>query len=132
MTFEQIFESKTNRFVMIGLFLALLELIRERLVWVKQPKSSKQLHLRSLTDEPAEQAVQKAIQASEAESADTETLKQTRPQEKTPVPITEISQKTGLAKSKPPVTQQQQQSAVPITELPPENKPKSKEPIIDQ
>jgi segregation and condensation protein A len=133
MTFEQIFESKTNRFVMIGLFLALLELIRERLVWVKQPKSSKQLHLRSLTDEPAEQAVQKAIQASEAESTDTETPKQTKPQEKPPVPITEISQKTDPAKSKPPVTQQQQQqSAVPITELPPENKPKSKEPIIDQ
>jgi segregation and condensation protein A len=38
MTFERIFESKSNRVVMIGLFLALLELIREKLVWAKQPR----------------------------------------------------------------------------------------------
>jgi len=33
LTFERLFESKTNRVVMIGLFLALLELIRQRLIW---------------------------------------------------------------------------------------------------
>ncbi|MHC4542437.1 MAG: segregation and condensation protein A [Planctomycetota bacterium] len=57
MTFERIFESRTNRVVMIGLFLALLELIRERLIWAEQPAQST-VYLRSLTEEPAEEAVQ--------------------------------------------------------------------------
>jgi len=67
MTFERLFESRTNRLVMIGLFLALLELIREKLIWAKQQASSSSIYLRPLTDEPAEQAVQKAIIASEAD-----------------------------------------------------------------
>jgi hypothetical protein len=61
MSFERIFESGANRVIMIGLFLALLELIREKLIWAKQPTSSSSIYLRPLTDEPAEQAVQKAI-----------------------------------------------------------------------
>ena len=61
MSFERIFESGANRVVMIGLFLALLELVRERLIWAKQPASSSSIYLRPLTDEPAEQAVRKAI-----------------------------------------------------------------------
>ena len=40
MTFERIFESRISRVVMIGLFLALLELIRERLAWVEQASDS--------------------------------------------------------------------------------------------
>ena len=95
MIFERIFESGANRAVMIGLFLALLELVREKLVWAEQPKSSAKLYLRSLTDEPAEQAVQKAILASDAE---------TRPDQ-------------------PPQTQQQKQSPIPITELPQKSRP---------
>ena len=63
MSLEHIFESGTNRVVMVGLFLALLELIREGLVWAKQPKSSTSIYLRPLTEEPAEQAVRKAIRA---------------------------------------------------------------------
>ena len=63
MTFERVFESKPSRVVMIGLFLALLELIREKLVWAEAAESGtpSQLYLRALTDEPAEQAVEKAI-----------------------------------------------------------------------
>jgi len=95
MIFERIFESGANRAVMIGLFLALLELIREKLVWVEQPKSSARLYLRSLTDEPTEQVVQKAILASDAE---------TRPDQ-------------------PPQTQQQKQPPIPITELPQKSRP---------
>lgn len=64
MTFERIFESRPNRLVMVGLFLALLELIRDRLAWAEQSDSaSQQIYLRALTDEPAEQAVQNAILA---------------------------------------------------------------------
>jgi len=68
MTFERLFESRANRLAMIGLFLALLELIREKLVWAEQQASSSSIYLRPLTDEPAEQAVQKAIIAVEADN----------------------------------------------------------------
>jgi len=68
MTFERLFEPRTNRLAMIGLFLALLELIREKLIWAKQQASSSSIYLRTLTEEPAEQAVQKAIIAAEADN----------------------------------------------------------------
>lgn len=58
--FEQIFEGQP-KLALVGLFLALLELIRSRLVWAEQAKQFETIFLRSLTDEPAEQAVQKAI-----------------------------------------------------------------------
>ncbi|MHC4740477.1 MAG: segregation and condensation protein A, partial [Planctomycetota bacterium] len=58
LTFEQIFERGSGRLVMVGLFLALLELIRDKLVSVEQPASTSAIYLRALTDEPAEQAVQ--------------------------------------------------------------------------
>ena len=97
MSFEQIFESRANRSVMIGLFLALLELIREKLVWAKQPASSAAIYLRSLTDEPAEQAVQKAILAV-AETNDKQSA-QTQQQKQPPIPITELPQKSRPAAS---------------------------------
>jgi len=82
MTFERLFESRTNRFAMIGLFLALLELIREKLIWAKQHASSSSIYLRPLTDEPAEQAVQKAIIAAEADN------KPAQAEQKKPPPLT--------------------------------------------
>lgn len=62
MTFVRIFESRPNRLVMVGLFLAMLELIRGKLVWAEQSEGDpNQIYLRALTEEPAEQAVQRAI-----------------------------------------------------------------------
>jgi len=61
LTFRRLFEDQPNRLIMIGQFLALLELIRGKLVWVEQDKKSKDLYLRPLTDEPADQAVQRVI-----------------------------------------------------------------------
>jgi len=62
MTFERVFDTRPNRLVMVGLFLAMLELIRDRLIWAEQSETTpSQIYLRALTDEPAEQAVQKAI-----------------------------------------------------------------------
>ena len=61
LTFERLFEPGPSRLAMVGLFLALLELIRDRLIWAEQNEPSPQIYLRALTDEPAEQAVQKAI-----------------------------------------------------------------------
>jgi segregation and condensation protein A len=91
MSFERIFESKPNRVVMIGLFLALLELVREKLVRAKQSSSSSSIDLRPLTDEPAEGAVKKAILAlAEPDKAE---LPQTGQQKQPPIPIVEISTK---------------------------------------
>ena len=90
--FERIFEAKANRVVMIGLFLALLELIRERLVCAEQPKSSASIYLRSLTDQPPEQAVQKALLALNAEDKNQQPL-QTRLKKPPPVPIEELPKK---------------------------------------
>ena len=98
MIFERIFGSGANRAVMIGLFLALLELVREKLVWAEQPKSSARLYLRSLTDEPAEQVVQKAILASDAETRPDQPPR-TQQKKRPPIPITELPQKSRPAAS---------------------------------
>ena len=86
-SFERLFEAKTSRSVMVGLFLALLELIRDKLVWVEQSESSGTLYLKALTDEPAEQAVQKAILA--ISEQDSEQPGRTRTQQP-PIPIAEL------------------------------------------
>jgi len=118
MTFERIFESRTDRAVMIGLFLALLELIREKLIWAEQQSAGSAIYLRSLTDEPAEQAVQQAILATEADGDEYQAERQERP----PIPITEFP-----AKSRAPVQTDDQPlqdaQVIPIAELPSENKP---------
>jgi segregation and condensation protein A len=86
LTFERIFDSRPNRLVMVGIFLALLELIRGGLVWAEQGENSSQIYLRSLTDEPAEQAVQRAIMATgEAEAA-----AQGAPSHTLAIPIVEV------------------------------------------
>ena len=74
--FEKIFESTPNRLVIVGLFLALLELIRDALVSVEQLPSSNSFRVRALTDEPAEQAVQKSLLNSgeQVKAADNETI----------------------------------------------------------
>ncbi|MHC4457408.1 MAG: segregation and condensation protein A [Planctomycetota bacterium] len=93
MSFERLFESCDNRLVMIGLFLALLELIREGLVWAKQPASSTSIYLKPLTDEAPEQAVQKAIAASDAQASNNKPA-QSGQHKKSTIPISELPQKT--------------------------------------
>ncbi len=61
MAMESIFEGRKNRLVLIGLFLALLELIRNRLVWAEQAEPNSPIYLKPLTRVPAEEAVRKAI-----------------------------------------------------------------------
>ena len=92
MNFERIFESKPNRIVMVGLFLALLELIREKLVWAKTSSSSPSIYLRPLTDEPPEEVVRKAILA--LAEADTVGPSHTEQQKQPPIPIVEVSAKS--------------------------------------
>ncbi len=94
MPFKRIFERAPSRVAMIGLFLALLELIRAKLVWAEQPESSSaalgagsaDIYLRSLTDEPAEEIVPKAIFAAA---------------EPTPIPIAELPPQQNRPASEP-------------------------------
>jgi len=112
LTFERIFESRSNRVVMVGLFLALLELVRSKLIWAEQPAQST-IYLRSLTEAPAEEAVRNAILASEASSD--ETAQQQR-KEEPPIPIAEVPSKHEV-----PVLSTApsgELSAIPISELP--------------
>jgi segregation and condensation protein A len=123
MTFERIFEAKPNRAVMIGLFLALLELIREKLVWVEQPTPS-QIFLRPLTTEPAEQVVQKAILT--ATKTETENMSQKVTQEQGLEPISEPSRQRQQAIQ--PVPEEPHKVPISIVELPPDKKPSSLHP----
>jgi segregation and condensation protein A len=88
MSFERIFESRTSRVVMIGLFLALLELIREKLVGAEQEGISPSIYLRPLTEKNAEQAVQEAI-FTLTEAGNGQAV-QAKKQEKPPIPIAEL------------------------------------------
>lgn len=88
LTFERVFEGKPNRLVMVGLFLSMLELIRAKLIWAEQPENSSQIYVRSLTNEPPEQAVQRAIMAAgEVESGSNE---EAQPAHVLPIPIVEL------------------------------------------
>jgi segregation and condensation protein A len=88
MSFERIFESRTSRVVMIGLFLALLELIREKLVGAEQEGILSSIYLRPLTEKNAEQAVQEAILT--LAETNSEQAVQAQNQKKPPIPIAEL------------------------------------------
>lgn len=98
LTFARIFEGRPNRLVMVGIFLAVLELIRGKLIWAEQEESSSQIFLRAITDEPAEQAVQRAIMAfdeSETEPVEPQPQQAEPPTEQQtasapPIPIVEL------------------------------------------
>jgi hypothetical protein len=55
MTFRQIFTGRTKKSELLGLFLAMLELIRRRRIFIRQEKSFGEIHvfLRNQQDEPA-------------------------------------------------------------------------------
>jgi len=82
MPFRRLFETDANRLVLIGLFLALLELIRQSLVSAEQAKSSADIYLRALTDTPAEQAVQAAIVEAAAQTDGQTTQRKYQQQQK--------------------------------------------------
>ncbi len=101
MTFERIFESRPNRLVMVGLFLALLELIRDKLAWAEQSESQPhQIYVRSLTEEPAELAVQRAILV--VGEPDNGTLGDRQETQQPPVPIAELPPKRAERTSEQP------------------------------
>lgn len=114
MIFERIFETRSSRVVMIGLFLALLELIREKLIWVEQPANGA-IFLRALTEEPAEQAVQQAILAAVTGDDESAREESQETQESPPIPIAEIPPKEKTTT----IVHTQGQTEIPIAELSP-------------
>ncbi len=91
MTLERVFEERHNRLVMIGLFLAMLELIRNKLIWAEQPDSEGPVYLKPLTSEPAEEAVHNAIYASpEAMESTPQDSRQTELPVRAPVRIVDM------------------------------------------
>jgi segregation and condensation protein A len=101
MSFTRIFEGKKNRLIMVGLFLAVLELVREKLVTAEQAKPLMPIYLRALTDEPAEQVVHNAMMARSVEeeaqedakdraSIPIETVETVEPGADVEIPIVEI------------------------------------------
>ncbi len=61
LTFEQVFLGRSNKLEIVGLFLALLELIRMKLVRIEQERSFGAIYIFALTEEPAELAVAHAV-----------------------------------------------------------------------
>jgi segregation and condensation protein A len=97
MSFERVFENRGNRMALVGLFLAILELIREQLISVEQQPTASQIYLRALTQAPAEEAVRKAMMEVEAADRKTEDGGQkAEGGEKPPIPIVEIPPEGGL------------------------------------
>ncbi len=78
MTFERLFEGRTNRLVLIGMFLALLELVRNKLITAEQDDHGGAIYLRAITDEPAQQAVKNAIMMNEQERLAAEASRQSQ------------------------------------------------------
>jgi segregation and condensation protein A len=115
MSFERIFESRKNRLEIAGLFLALLELVREKLVWAEQQQATGAIYLRPLTNEPAEQAVQKAIQAA-AESLEQDRTNEAQSHPQSSVKIVEIP--AGNQAVEPVITKKEQKTPIPIPQLP--------------
>jgi len=57
LTFRQIFEGRTSRSEIVGLFLALLELVRQKKVFANQEKSFGEVYIRANPDPPAEDEI---------------------------------------------------------------------------
>ena len=116
LTFERIFDGKPNRLVMVGLFLAMLELIRDKLIWAEQPENSSQIYVRSLTEEPPEQAVQRAIMAAgEAENGAQQEV--APPPQTPPIPIVELPPKSSVQAQEPEDEDQELDAALADDDL---------------
>ena len=94
MSFEEIFKGHTTRLAMMGLFLAMLELIRDQLIWVEQPDQLGPIFVKSLTNEAPELAVQNTIRArTESEQPIFDETSHVETKEP-PIPIQELPSKT--------------------------------------
>ena len=133
MTFHDIFKEKENRLVMVGLFLAMLELIRDQLIFVEQANQSAPIMVRALTDEPAEQAVMNTIASNISEEEpeglqaediieETQTSFE-QPESQIDKPQEEIVAEETTSVAEEPQVDKPKHAPIPIQELPPIAKP---------
>jgi segregation and condensation protein A len=120
MSFARIFESRNSRLAMVGLFLAVLELIRAQLISAEQPQPAGEIYLRAMTDVPAEEAVRKAILEVEAAATANQQTETTTP-EPPPIPIEEIPARAAPETGQKVDDTQSRQIPIPIVELPADN-----------
>lgn len=106
MTFKRLFETGSRRIVLVGMFLALLELIRDSLISVEQPESNGEIYIKSLTDKPAETAVQEQVKTYREE----EEPEQSSHKSSADNQVTEDREQTGKNTTEP---------RIPVVELPP-------------
>jgi segregation and condensation protein A len=128
MSMAKVFEGRKNRLVMIGLFLGILELIRNRLIWAEQPEGAGEILLKPLTSEPAEEAVPKAIYADHLTEPEDSELHQVAPSGSGQEGQAEQSAaKPSLEQGRPAKAEDKVESAgrapVPIKEIPLPEKP---------
>ncbi len=98
MTFETIFKGKQNKLVMVGLFLGVLELIREKLIWVEQEGPYEQIYIKAMTNEPAEEAVRRAMLSdAHDENLPMESQVSNIAAHKPPIPIQELPAEKNFA-----------------------------------
>jgi len=95
LTLQKTFEGRDNRLVLIGLFMAMLELIRNHLIWAEQPQAGGPVYLKPLTTEPAELAVQNAIYASPEAMEQQASVSPESPQAEQTLPDEELDRKAG-------------------------------------
>ncbi|MHC4638357.1 MAG: segregation and condensation protein A [Planctomycetota bacterium] len=118
-SFARLFEGRPNRGVMIGLFLALLELIREKLIWVEQPEAKGAIYVKALTDVPAESAVQSAIISDNTGEQLEQETQATEPEDIEQIPIVELpAQSEAPVESETIIQDHQVIEQIPIVELP--------------
>ena len=84
--FERLFQGKNNRLVLIGMFMALLELVRNKLISAEQHEAFSPIYIRSLTRENPVEAVRKAILATADEMAESESASRPMPQDRAAEP----------------------------------------------
>jgi segregation and condensation protein A len=124
MNFERIFEPRSSRLVLVGLFLAILELIRSQLIWAEQNQETGKISLRATTDVPAEEAVRTAIMRIEAAEA-------IREQQPMPAPAEELPAESDFAIDETTETEQESQLPIPIVEIPSADNSTIEQPVVE-
>jgi hypothetical protein len=116
--------------VLVGLFLAILELIRSQLIWVEQNQETGKISLRALTDAPPEEAVRKAIMRIEAEEAASQQAVAAVEQQPASALAEELTEESDLADEETiEEVEEVYELPIPIVEIPPADNSVIEQPV---
>jgi segregation and condensation protein A len=127
MSFERIFEPRTSRLVLVGLFLAILELTRSQLISALQDPQTGKISLRALTDAPPEEAVHNAIMRIEAAEAANKPAEVPQEQIAEPAPVEELAEETETIEEE--IAEEIHELPIPIVEIPAADTSKIEQPV---